>query len=210
MADSNSTQPNQHHRRRSSVSVSELLAAHKANMTTNTSPSVVAQPNPSMTSAATQAAQQPHTRRLSITTLGLSGAGGSTPSASGSGTVGRSNSILDAAGIRRVGDGGRARHASISEHDNESAIMDENDMQGGVSGSPNSAGIGRRLSMGARAYGSLRSSGSGSSSGSAGLPTIPAGGTTGSPPAGQRMSRKWNLFRTSPHSSTPSNCNLTY
>jgi hypothetical protein len=189
MADSNSTQPNQHNRRRSSVSVSELLAAHRTNMVTDTSPSVTARPNPAMTSGATQAAQQPHSRRLSITTLGLSGAGGSTPSAGGSGSVGRSNSILDAAGIRRIGDGGRARHASISEHENESAIMDDND---GISGSPNSAGIGRRMSLGAKAYGSLRSSGSGSSSGSGGLPTIPAGGTTGSPPAGHRMSRKSN------------------
>jgi len=194
MADSNSTQPSQHHRRRSSVSVSELLAAHKANMVTDTSPSVVAKSNPAMTSGATQAAQGPHTRRLSITTLGLSGAGGSAPSAGCSGTVGRSNSILDAAGIRRMGDGGRARHASISEHGDESAIMDDNDMQGGVSGSPNSAGIGRRLSMGAKAYGSLRTSGSGSSSGSGGLPTIPAGGTTGSPPASHRMSRTLSSF----------------
>ena len=72
-------------------------------------------------------------------------------------------------------------------------------MQGGVSGSPNSAGIGRRLSMGARAYGSLRSNGSGSSSGSGGLPTIPAGGTTGtgSPPASHRMSRKSCLLSVS-------------
>jgi len=149
-----------HSRRRSSLSVSELLAAHRATSSTDTSHSVRTA-NPAMTSAVTQAAQQPHARRLSITTLGLSGSGGSASSADPvSGRPGRSNSILEAAGIRK----GVNRHASISEHENETAVVDDMD----TVSPPAGASMGRRLSSGAKAYRDVRTT-------SGGMPGFPVG-----------------------------------
>lgn len=161
-----SAAPPPQHRRRSSLSVSELLAAHRASSTTDTSPSVRSV-NPAMTSAVTQAAQQPHARRLSITTLGLSGAGGggsasttSAPAGPASSTPGRSGSILDATGIRK----GLGRHASISEHSNESAVVDDGDPLSPSSSAGSSGGgsMGRRLSSGAKAYRDVRTTSGGS------------------------------------------------
>jgi len=152
-----------HSRRRSSFTVSELLAAHSATSTTDTSHSVRST-NPAMTSAVTQAAQQPHARRLSITTLGLSGSGGSASTADPvTGRAGRSNSILEAAGIRK----GVNRHASISEHENESAVVDDMD----TVSPPPGGGMGRRLSSGAKAYRDVRTTSAGNSM----LPGFPGG-----------------------------------
>lgn len=147
-----------HSRRRSSLSVSELLAAHRASSSIDTGPSV-RNAHPAMTSAVTQAAQQPHARRLSITTLGLSGAGGSSASAGPtSGGVGRSNSVLEATGIRK----GMGRHASISEHENESAVVDDMDTVSPPAGAGGGS-MSRRLSSGAKAYRDVRTTSSGGS-----------------------------------------------
>jgi hypothetical protein len=168
--------PTQRNRR---LSVSQLAAAHFSTLTTDTSPSVQATPNPSMTSAVTAAAKEPHARRLSISTLGL-----------GTGDHTRSNSILDAAGIHRgnsISGSGRARRMSVSGG-SESAIADEPDLMSPNAGSPNQGGsMARRMSQGARAYQSIRA---GNSAG--GLPPIPSGprsegAVAVSPPAGNRM-----------------------
>jgi len=179
------TTPPSHSRRRSSLSVSELLAAHRGSSSTDTGPSV-RNAHPSMTSAATQAAQQPHARRLSITTLGLSGAGG-TASSTGqaSATTGRSNSIFEAVGIRK----GIGRHTSISEHQNESAVVDDMDTvspppgAGIGAGSPGGS-MGRRLSSGAKAYRDVRTTSGGNS-------MVPGYGAAQQSPNSTVKTRKW-------------------
>jgi hypothetical protein len=170
------TNPNPNRTRRPSVS--QMLAAHRSALTTDTSPSVPAVSNPSMTSAVTAAAQQPHARRLSISALGLGTA------------VTPDYKPLDAAGIRRGGsihsDSGRARHMSVSGG-SESAVFDEPELLSPSAGSPSSGGsMARRMSQGARAYQSIRSAGT------APLPPIPSGprsegAVAVSPPAGNRM-----------------------
>ncbi|KAI9655673.1 MAG: hypothetical protein M1831_004825 [Alyxoria varia] len=174
-------------RRRSSIA--DILPPRSFESSSSSPPNSTgaksAQPNgASMASAMAQQAQQSRNRRLSITTLGLSG--GSPTRGSAFESL-RERSQSGATGLSSRPSDGSERQRSQSYTSNESAIEEDGDGVGpmpnedgspgfpagnGGASRPTSPGTQRKLSFGARAV-------SGGSNGAAGGSTDTANGSTG-------------------------------